>query len=195
MTVRIVETGKHYLKGHLLSDKDIVQPDVPLPLKKGQVSGASGLVQVSRQWSKLIKNKAHLIDKTKIMHFFYLFANKIFYYQILVLPVVVPLNNKAFSCADLYILRNHLNSWGLIFVDFDFFVYSRRCNFVDASVTVSVTNITLSKIYCFRWGFIFVGEGYTQYHENWATKKSHNSTVCKFFPKRVYSQLLKNCLF
>lgn len=150
VTVRIVETGKHYLKGHLLSDKDIVQPDVPLPLKKGQVSGASGLVQVSRQWSKLIKNKAHLIDKTKIMHFFYLFANKIFYYQILVLPVVVPLNNKAFSCADLYILRNHLNSWGLIFVDFDFFAYSRRCNFVDASVTVSVTNITLSKIYCFR---------------------------------------------
>lgn len=70
LTVRIVETGKHYLKGHLLSDKDIVQPDVPLPLKKGQVSGASGLVQVSRQWSKLIKNKAHLIDKTKIMHFF-----------------------------------------------------------------------------------------------------------------------------
>lgn len=46
VTVRIVETGKHFLKGQLLSDKDIVQPDVPLPLKKGQVSGASGLVQI-----------------------------------------------------------------------------------------------------------------------------------------------------
>ncbi|XP_056018128.1 threonylcarbamoyladenosine tRNA methylthiotransferase-like [Ostrea edulis] len=45
VTVQIVETGKHFLKGRLLSDKDVVRPDVPLPLKKGQVSGAPVLIQ------------------------------------------------------------------------------------------------------------------------------------------------------
>ncbi|KAK7099629.1 threonylcarbamoyladenosine tRNA methylthiotransferase-like [Littorina saxatilis] len=38
--VEIVETGKHYLKGRLLTSKrDAVRPDVPPPLLKGQVSG------------------------------------------------------------------------------------------------------------------------------------------------------------
>ena len=38
--VEIVETGKHYMKGRLLSSKrDAVRPDVPPPLLKGQVSG------------------------------------------------------------------------------------------------------------------------------------------------------------
>jgi threonylcarbamoyladenosine tRNA methylthiotransferase CDKAL1 len=48
VTVQIMETGKHFLKGRLLSDKDVVRPDVPLPLKKGQVSGAPVLIQVCR---------------------------------------------------------------------------------------------------------------------------------------------------
>lgn len=40
--VEIVETGKHYMKGKLLVSKhSAVRPDVPLPLKKGQVSGLS----------------------------------------------------------------------------------------------------------------------------------------------------------
>lgn len=38
--VEIVETGKHYLKGRLLAPTNqAVRPDVPPPLKKGQVSG------------------------------------------------------------------------------------------------------------------------------------------------------------
>lgn len=35
--VKITETGKHFMKCTLT--KNIVRPDVPLPLKKGQVSG------------------------------------------------------------------------------------------------------------------------------------------------------------
>lgn len=112
VTVRIVETGKHFLKGQLLSDKNIVQPKVPLPLKKGQVSGASGLVQVCRQWCKLLKNKAHRNDKeNNNAHIFYFFANKRFYYQILAWCVDVPLNLKAFNCADLYIFHAPCNKW------------------------------------------------------------------------------------
>ncbi|XP_061196198.1 threonylcarbamoyladenosine tRNA methylthiotransferase-like [Saccostrea echinata] len=45
VTVQIKETGKHFLKGRLLSDKDAIRPDVPPPLKKGQVSGAPSLIQ------------------------------------------------------------------------------------------------------------------------------------------------------
>ena len=38
--VDIVETGKHYLKGQLISDKRPERPStVPPPLKAGQVSG------------------------------------------------------------------------------------------------------------------------------------------------------------
>ncbi|XP_022319291.2 threonylcarbamoyladenosine tRNA methylthiotransferase-like [Crassostrea virginica] len=48
VTVQIVETGKHFLKGRLLSENCVVQPDVPLPLKKGQVSGVSEQVQAEK---------------------------------------------------------------------------------------------------------------------------------------------------
>lgn len=51
VTLQIVETGKHFLKGRLLSENCVVQPDVPLPLKKGQVSGVSEQVQVGIQFS------------------------------------------------------------------------------------------------------------------------------------------------
>ncbi|XP_005093865.1 threonylcarbamoyladenosine tRNA methylthiotransferase [Aplysia californica] len=37
--VEIVETGKHYMKGKLLGDHKAEQPDVPLPKKKGEVTG------------------------------------------------------------------------------------------------------------------------------------------------------------
>ncbi|XP_025111054.1 threonylcarbamoyladenosine tRNA methylthiotransferase-like [Pomacea canaliculata] len=38
--VEIIETGKHYMKGRLLSStKEAVRPNVPLPLRKGEVSG------------------------------------------------------------------------------------------------------------------------------------------------------------
>lgn len=61
-------------------------------------------------------------------------------------------------------------------MDRDFFVYSRGCYFVDASVTVSVTKITLSKI-------LFVEDlnswkrAAHEYHENLATANSIDSTV------------------
>lgn len=93
VTVRIVETGKHFLKGQLLSDKDIVQPDVPLPLKKGQVSGASGLVQVCKQCCNSKIKLTQLTRKTKMLIFLF-FANKRFYSQILALLVDVPFNHS-----------------------------------------------------------------------------------------------------
>ncbi|BFY99932.1 hypothetical protein BsWGS_02972 [Bradybaena similaris] len=37
--VEIVETGKHFMKGKLLQEHPPEQPDVPLPLSRGQVSG------------------------------------------------------------------------------------------------------------------------------------------------------------
>ena len=38
--VDVVETGKHYLKGELVTQGEIKRPDnVPPPLKKGEVSG------------------------------------------------------------------------------------------------------------------------------------------------------------
>ena len=37
--VQITETGKHFLKCALT--KNVFRPDVPLPLKQGQVSGVS----------------------------------------------------------------------------------------------------------------------------------------------------------
>ena len=37
--VKITETGKHFMKCDLLTN--ISRPDVPLPLKKGQVSGVT----------------------------------------------------------------------------------------------------------------------------------------------------------
>jgi threonylcarbamoyladenosine tRNA methylthiotransferase CDKAL1 len=40
--VEITETGKHFMKCSLL--KNVIRPDVPLPLKQGQVSG---VIQVS----------------------------------------------------------------------------------------------------------------------------------------------------
>ena len=46
VTVMIVETGKHFLKGRLISETDVVRPDVPLPLKKGEVSGLTISTQV-----------------------------------------------------------------------------------------------------------------------------------------------------
>ena len=68
VTVQIVETGKHFLKGQLLSENGVVQPDVPLPLKKGQVSGVSEQVQVGiqfsykvfKQWLFMTGNRQHL---------------------------------------------------------------------------------------------------------------------------------------
>ena len=57
--VDIVETGKHYLKGQLISDKRPERPStVPPPLKAGQVSGipdntvsiGQGLFEFLSQW-------------------------------------------------------------------------------------------------------------------------------------------------
>ncbi|KAI8787156.1 threonylcarbamoyladenosine tRNA methylthiotransferase [Biomphalaria glabrata] len=39
--VEIFETGKHFMKGKLLQDETAEQPNVPHPLKKGQVSGVT----------------------------------------------------------------------------------------------------------------------------------------------------------
>lgn len=44
--VKIVETGKHFLKGKVLSKEEITHPSVPPPLKKGQVSGVSETAEV-----------------------------------------------------------------------------------------------------------------------------------------------------
>ena len=39
MEVTIVETGKHFLKGVLVSEADVVTPSIAKPLELGQVSG------------------------------------------------------------------------------------------------------------------------------------------------------------
>ena len=39
--VEIVETGKHYMKGRLLNNHKAEQPDVPLPKKKGEITGVT----------------------------------------------------------------------------------------------------------------------------------------------------------
>ncbi|XP_060070385.1 threonylcarbamoyladenosine tRNA methylthiotransferase-like [Ylistrum balloti] len=52
--VEIVETGKHFMKGKVASKKEITQPSVPPPLKKGQISGVSSTLQVNEgsDWVK-----------------------------------------------------------------------------------------------------------------------------------------------
>ncbi|KAJ8306384.1 hypothetical protein KUTeg_016929 [Tegillarca granosa] len=42
--VEIVETGKHFLKGRLVSEDSVIKLAVPPPLKKGQVSGATEII-------------------------------------------------------------------------------------------------------------------------------------------------------
>ncbi|CAL1526153.1 unnamed protein product, partial [Lymnaea stagnalis] len=46
--VKIIETGKHFMKGELLEEHSERQPDVPLPLKKGQVSGVTFIVPTKK---------------------------------------------------------------------------------------------------------------------------------------------------
>ncbi|XP_069128029.1 threonylcarbamoyladenosine tRNA methylthiotransferase-like [Argopecten irradians] len=50
--VQIVETGKHFLKGKVLSKEEIMHPSVPPPLKKGQVSGVPSSEQENDSFVK-----------------------------------------------------------------------------------------------------------------------------------------------
>ncbi|XP_041358083.1 threonylcarbamoyladenosine tRNA methylthiotransferase-like [Gigantopelta aegis] len=52
--VEIMETGKHFLKGRQLSKSSAVRPDVPPPLKKGEVSGVFERIHyTSSPWQSL----------------------------------------------------------------------------------------------------------------------------------------------
>lgn len=76
---------------------------------------------------------------------------------------------------DCYLLWNHLNTWGPIFVNCSFFwVIGRDVNSWMCRFSVSALKLTLSK-------FVFVkdvnsfGRASHKYHENWTTMNSNDS--------------------
>ena len=62
--VSIVSTGKHYLVGKLVNEKEVHRPkDVPPPLTKGQVSGIPNLVRfIDTFYMLLIASIIHFLN-------------------------------------------------------------------------------------------------------------------------------------
>ncbi|KAL3868434.1 hypothetical protein ACJMK2_041242 [Sinanodonta woodiana] len=55
--VEITETGKHFMKGHVVKNEELEHPDIPPPLKKGEVSG---LLVSNQQMNSEISSKGHI---------------------------------------------------------------------------------------------------------------------------------------
>ncbi|XP_071796790.1 threonylcarbamoyladenosine tRNA methylthiotransferase-like isoform X2 [Asterias amurensis] len=81
MEVTIVETGKHFLKGVLVSEADVVTPSIAKPLELGQVSGLPQILQEepaeSWPWLRItlfIVVLAAVLDLARLLLYYFLYT-------------------------------------------------------------------------------------------------------------------------